>query len=215
MNYLLGIPFANREDLLERALATVKPLWPHTVIVDNSEPGLDPAAWPVRVVPSPVPLTFSQSMNLLQRLASEQSCDVLLYMHNDAEAGPGTADRLLAITDEALVSGRRWGVAFTHYDTLASFNMTMVREVGPWDTILPNYFADNDYYRRVRLAGYEMIETGLPVAHVGGGSNTINSDPRRRFLNGVAYPLYERYYATKWGGTPGRETYVQPFNGAI
>ena len=103
----------------------------------------------------------------------------------------------------------------THYDTLASFNMTMVREVGPWDTILPNYFADNDYYRRLRLAGYEVIETSLPVTHVGGGINTINSDPRRRFLNGVAYPLYERYYAAKWGGTPGREMYVQPFNGAI
>ncbi|HEV2494499.1 MAG TPA: glycosyltransferase family 2 protein [Terriglobia bacterium] len=215
MKYLLGIPFTNRKDLLERAIASVKPLWPHALIVDNSEPGLDPAAWPVQVVPPPVPLTFSQTMNLLQRLASEGLCDALLYMHNDAEAGPGTAERLLAIAGEALVSGRRWGVAFTHYDTLASFNMTAVREVGRWDTNLPQYFADNDYYRRVRLAGYEIIETGLPVTHAAGGSNTINSDSHRLFLNGVTFPLHERYYAAKWGGLPGRETYARPFNGVV
>lgn len=214
MNYLLGIPFANREDLLERAIASVKPLWSHTVIVDNSEIGLDPGAWPVRVLPTSVPLTFSQSMNFLRRLACEQSCDALLYMHNDAEAGPGTAERLVAVTSEALTSGRRWGVAFTYYDTLASFSMTMMREVGPWDAVLPQYFADNDYYRRVRLAGYEVIETGLPVAHADGGSNTLRSDARRRFVNGVTFPLYERYYAMKWGGTPGRETYLRPFDGA-
>lgn len=185
------------------------------VIVDNSDRGLDTLAWPVPVKRPPVPLTFSQTMNLLQRLAAERSCDALISMHDDAEAGPGTAERFLAVTEEAVVSRRRWGAALTAYDTLASFSMAMVREVGPWDTTLPQYFADNDYYRRIRLAGYDVIETGLQVTHANSGSSTIKSDSRRMFLNSVTFPLYERYYATKWGGPPGRETYQRPFNGPI
>jgi GT2 family glycosyltransferase len=125
-----------------------------------------------------------------------------------------TAERFLAITEQEIALRRHWGVAFTHYDALVAFGMTMVRDVGPWDTNLPQYFADNDYYRRVRLAGYSVIETGLTVAHPN-ASSTIESDPRRKFLNGVTFPLYQRYYARKWGGEPGYETYDRPFNGAI
>ncbi len=215
MKYLFGIPFTSRHDLLERALESMKPLWAHAGIVGNSDRGLDALAWPVPVMRPSVPLTFSQTMNLLQRLAAELSCDVLISMHDDGQAGPGTAGRFLDAIEEALTSGRRWGVAFTAYDTLASFSMAMACEVGPWDTLLPQYFADNDYYRRINLAGYEVIETGLPVTHANGGSSTIKTDSRRMFLNSVTFPLYERYYATKWGGPPGRETYRRPFNGAI
>jgi hypothetical protein len=59
----------------------------------------------------------------------------------------------------------------------------MIPEIGEWDTVLPQYFSDCDYYRRVQLAGFELIETGLPVIHVDKGSNTLRSDPRREFLN--------------------------------
>ena len=215
MKYLLGIPFANREDLLRRAIQSVQPLWQHTLIVDNSETRLVPSAWQAEIVAPPVPLTFSQSMNLLQQRAGEAGCDALFYMHNDAEPASGTPERLLAAVEEALASRPRWGVAFTHYDTLAAVNMAMVREVGPWDTTLPQYFADNDYYRRLRLCGWEVLETGLPVSHLEGGSRTINSDAHRLFLNSVTFPLYERYYVAKWGGAPGRETYGKPFNGAL
>lgn len=212
MNYLLGIPFANRDDLLRRAVDSVRTMWPYTVIIDNSEVGLDRSAWPVDITVPQVPLSFSQTMNLLQRLAKARRCDVLCYMHNDAEACEGTADRFLSMLEEAVASTPRWGIAFTHYDTLAAVNMRMVDELGPWDTTLPQYFADNDYYRRIRLGGWEVIETGLPVNHVDGGSRTIHSDGRRMLLNSVTFPLYERYYAAKWGGTPGRETYHRPFN---
>lgn len=212
MKFVLGIPFVNREDLLRRAVNSVSAMWPHTVIVDNSDVGLDPSAWPVEILASHVPLSFSQTMNLLQRLAKTRSCDVLCYMHNDAEACAGTAEQFLLTLEQAHASRPRWGVAFTHYDTLAAVNMKMVAEVGAWDTTLPQYFADNDYYRRIRLAGWEVIDTGLPVIHVEGGSRTINNDSQRILANSVTFPLYERYYAAKWGGPPGRESYERPFN---
>jgi hypothetical protein len=76
------------------------------------------------------------------------------------------------------------------------------------------YFSDCDYYRRVQLAGFELLETGRPVVHVDQGSNTLRSDPRREFLNRITFPLYAAYYAMKWGGRPGREKFALPFNGA-
>ena len=212
MRYLLGIPVVNRPDLLARAVRSAECCWPSTLIVDNSAAGLDPACWPVPILRPPVPLSFSQTMNLLQRLASERYCDALLFMHNDAEAEPGTLESLLAVVDEAVRGGRRWGVAFTHYDTLAAISLTMVPDVGPWDTALPHYFADNDYYRRVRLAGYEILDTGLGVIHHNGASSTIKSDPCRLAQHHVTFPLYESYYTQKWGGRPGQEVYRRPFD---
>jgi GT2 family glycosyltransferase len=213
MRFLLGIPVVSRTDLLIRALQSVRPLWPHTLVIDNSESGLAPEAWPVPILRPPVPLTFAQTMNLLSRFAVERECDAMLFMHDDAEAVRDTAERLVAIVDEAVTVERRWGVAFTRYDCLAALSTRMIREVGEWDTVLPQYFSDCDYYRRVRLAGFELIETGLPVVHVDQGSNTLRSDPRREFLNRVTMPLYAMYYSSKWGGRPGQEKFALPFNG--
>lgn len=214
MRYLLGIPFVNREDLLGLAVESVRAMWPHALVVDNSEDGLRPADWPVEILRPPVPLTFSQSMNLLQRESEARACDVLIFMHNDAEAAPETPERLLAALAEAHESGRRWGAAFTNYDTLAAFDAEAAACVGPWDTTLPQYFADNDYYRRLRLHGYETLDTGLPVAHHNNASSTVKSDPWRGHHNGVTFGLYGGYYAQKWGGPPGGEAFDWPFDGA-
>jgi GT2 family glycosyltransferase len=212
MRYLLGVPVVTRTDLLKRALDSVRELWPDTLVIDNSESGLVPQAWPVPILRPPVSLTFAQTMNMLSRLAVEQECDAVLFMHDDAEAGRDTPARLVAIVGEAVTSGRRWGVAFTRYDCLAALSTRMIRDVGEWDTVLPQYFSDCDYYRRVRLAGFDVIETGLPVVHIDHGSNTARSDPRREFLNRITLPLYAMYYARKWGGQPGHERFDLPFN---
>jgi hypothetical protein len=213
MRFLLGIPIVSRTDLLLTALESVRSLWPHTLIIDNSVSGLIPDAWPVPMFRAPVPLSFAQTMNWLGRLATDRDCDALLFMHDDAEAGYGSAERLIAIVDEAVRTQRRWGVAFTLYDCLAALSTRMIREVGEWDTVLPQYFSDCDYYRRVKLAGFELIETGLHVVHVDQGSNTLRSDPRREMLNRVTLPLYAMYYRSKWGGQPGQEKFALPFNG--
>ena len=213
MSYLLGIPFVNRPDLLAAAVRSIEPCWPQALIVDNAEELLDPAAWPIPLFRPPVPLTFSQTMNLLQRLAVERGAEVVLLMHNDAEAAPGTPEALLAAAGAATAAGRRWGAIWTNYDALAAYSLRMVADVGQWDTTLPQYFADNDYYRRIVLAGYELVDSGLPVVHH--ASSTITTDPRRRFLNGITFPLYEQYYVAKWGGPPGGERFARPFDGAI
>jgi len=216
MKYLIGIPYVNRPDLLYLAVNSIKLFWPQAIVIDNSKNydlRYDKQMSPeIPVYEPPVPLTFSQTMNLLQRMALERQCQVLLFMHNDAEAHPGTPEAFLAVLQELQVSGRKWGIALTNYDTLAAFNMEAVMNVGIWDTVLPQYFADIDYYRRMRLAGYEEVITDLGVTHHNNASSTIKSDSDRMFLHHITFPLYERYYETKWGGKIGEERFNTPFN---
>jgi hypothetical protein len=213
MRYLFAIPIINRPDLLERALRSVPALWSQAVIVDNTAEGLRPEEWPVRVDRPSVPLSVAQTINYLRRRALADALDAVLYMHNDAVAHPETDHKFLALVGSLCEQGRRWGVVFTNYDTLVAFSSAMFRDVGEWDVALPQYFADNDYYRRATLAGFEFIESGLPVDHTNDGSNTIRSDQRLDHLNSVTFPLYEQYYTAKWGGRPGQERFTRPFNG--
>jgi hypothetical protein len=101
----------------------------------------------------------------------------------------------------------------TNYDALAAFNTAAFREVGGWDVHLPWYFADNSMYRKLRLAGYELIESNLPVKHE--PSQTIKSDPFLNHINGITFPIYAEYYRQCWGGSPGNETFTVPFNGVF
>lgn len=214
MRYIVGIPYVNRLDLLNRAVASIRPYWPHTYVLDNSadselkgHAGLNEL---VNIIHPPVPLTFTQSMNWFQRIAAEQGADAVMYMHTDAEAHPGTPEAFLRVLTELKQSGRKWGLALTNFDALAAYNMEAVRAAGPWDTVFSSYFADIDYHRRLRLAGYEEIFTGLPVDHH--ESSSRKSDPCLNFLIDSTWPLYERYYELKWGGRMAQETYSVPFN---
>ncbi|WCR24893.1 hypothetical protein L3476_16040 [Paenibacillus thiaminolyticus] len=145
-------------------------------------------------------------------MGAERNCDAVFYMHNDAEAHEGTPEALLAMLNRWLQERPRWGVAFTHLDTLAAFRMEAVKAAGPWDTELPMYFSDQDWYRRVLLSGYEIAHTGLGVTHHNDGASTVKSDPYLTLLHQVTFPLYYSYYQRKWGGPLGQETYILPFN---
>jgi len=211
----IGIPFVNRPDLLRRAIASVpEPYREHVFVMDSSPDGLGAEELFVSVLRPTVPLSLTQTMNWLAKRSQENNEDFFCYMHSDAEAEPGTVEALLERVGELIASRARWGVVFTNYDTLAAYNSAAVKEVNGWDTVIQTYFCDNDFHRRVVLAGYELIETKLPVRHNEGGSRTIHSDPMKRRLHDITYPLFESYYEKKWGGRPGEEVFLKPFNWA-
>jgi hypothetical protein len=202
------IPFVNRQDLLEKAVGSVpfSAKW-MVEIINNSGAPVPPC--PVSVVRPSVPLTASQTLNYMQMVAKSYSkVPFYLFLHNDAEPEPGTVEGLYEM---ALNAEGKWSVIFTHYDTLAAFNVEAFDAVGGWDTNLPQYFTDNDMYRRLRLAGYPTLESNLAVKHV--GSQTILSDPLRQMVNNITFPVYAQYYERKWGGSPGNETFMKPWNG--
>lgn len=224
------VPHVYNEDLLECALDSIASYGENRFIIDNSprcsslgyhcehlhlsEIVTDPkylGRWNgVKVIQPTVPLSCSQTFNLIMRLTLEQGKKFCVWMHSDAHAPDGTADALLEFMRKTEQDHPKWGVIFTHYDVLSVLNAELLYEVGLWDTILPQYFCDNDYYRRLKLAGYEAIESRLHVDHV--GSQTINSNAERKFLNSVTFPIYQHYYIQKWGGEPGKELFVRPFN---
>lgn len=205
------IPFVNRPDLLDKAVASVR-TFPsaYPLIINNSG---EPLGILADKYNPPVPLTASQSLNLMQYLASGAGVPFYFFLHNDAEAGAGTVEALYTLAREKTERGDKWGVIFTNYDALAAYNTAAFADpaVGPWDQNLPQYYTDNCMYRRLRLAGYEMVSSELPVHHV--GSRTLHSDPIRERVNRITFPIYGQYYAQKWGGPPGSETFDKPWGG--
>lgn len=87
-----------------------------------------------------------------------------------------------------------------------------VDAVGWFDENLhPMYFEDNDYKRRMKVAG-------VPLHPVAGGtrhdnSSTIGSDARYALRNQETFMENAKYYLAKWGGQPGQEKFDVPFDG--
>lgn len=89
----------------------------------------------------------------------------------------------------------------------------VVEKVGLFDErISPNYgyFEDNDYYRRMVIAGIPLI--GIPECRLGHFlSSTIKrfSDKERNQHN-EKFKIAQNNYIRKWGGKPGEERYSNP-----
>lgn len=204
------IPVVNRLDLLKKAIASI-PLddrW-QVEVINNTGACLPDDIYSGDCNPDS-PLTATQSLNWMQSLAKTAwNAPFYFFMHNDAEAGEGTMEKLFQATVE-LHAREKWGAIFTNYDALAAFNVEAFDAVDGWDENFNNYVTDNDMYRRLRLAGYPTFESGFAVSHV--GSQTIHSDPERMRMNSILFPQDLAYYSRKWGGTPGEEKFDTPFN---
>ncbi|WP_152397001.1 glycosyltransferase family 2 protein [Paenibacillus guangzhouensis] len=217
MKYLLGIGYVNRPDLLYRAVQSIEPHWHNTIIIDNSEElELRTHSFPtmIRVIEPPVPLSFSQTMNLMYQKAITETYEVILFMHNDAEIDAIVSTTFLPYVQNLILTKQNWGAVLTSNASppFIAFNVEAMRLVGEWDITFPRYFADQDYYWRLTLAGYPVMKTNHIVTHHNGGGTTFKSDPQLARLHNVTFPLYERYYVAKWGGKPHQELYTKPFN---
>jgi hypothetical protein len=216
----LFIPVVNRMDLLDKAIRSTWKSGVETIVINNSNEWSIPCATATTVYEPPVPLTFAQSQNFMLRQAlgydyihgrSESvKHPFYLFMHNDSEAGEGTVQKLVAMANAYTIQKRNWGVIFTAYDALAAFNTKAFQQIGGWDQNLEWYHGDTDIYRRLRLAGYEMLESNLPVKHE--PSQTLNSDPMISMKVNLMFPCRVNYYRAKWGGDAGNETFITPFN---
>lgn len=200
----------NRPDLVEKAVNSIPELWPLLTFVDNSPGGLKLSAdFPVTPHRFPIPLRFTDTHNWFFKNAKERGAKFLIWMHMDAEAVDNGHLRLLDFVRNHCVGKRKWGLVWTYYDTIAAVNLEMIEDVGGYDPVFEKYFADNDHTRRMRLRGWETIDTGIKTKHV--GSQTIKSDPKLLFLNDVTFPIYQQYYRRKWAGEPENEKYDVPF----
>jgi len=207
------IPIVNRIDLLQNLIPNVTELWDNLTIIDNSGKEIVAAPGKIRVFHPPVPLSFTQSMNWELEETLRQGKAYCIHMHNDAVIPEDACGKLLAYARHVSCIKPRWGVIYTLHDVLCIYNPKAYEAIGCYDTTFAAYFSDNDYFRRMDLAGWERINSGITVKHGpdGQGSQTINSDPYLRYVNNITFPLYRAYYHAKWGGDPGNETFTHPF----
>lgn len=88
---------------------------------------------------------------------------------------------------------------------------TFVESFGFFDeNFTPAYFEDNDMAYRVRIAGGSQIKL-LDAKMYHSGSVTQNWGGK----SFVTSPMFEKnreYYNNKWGGWPGEEKFITPFN---
>lgn len=215
MKSKLHIAYANRPDLTLEALASTREignvhLWPNNGAPDIAVP--DDVT--VRRLPAMSPIDVINMM-----IQSSWDDDVMFWAHNDAFCHPGVAREFFDIVEAQHNSTEKWGVYFSLYDILCAFNMEAVREVGYWDPMFFQYTADPDYYHRMTIGGWPIKQ--WPEGRDGRvehrGSMTIRSD--KEFNHRVQWrektKFDKNYYALKWGGLPGAETYPRPFERAF
>src|SRR5690606_3352243 len=85
--------------------------------------------------------------------------------------------------------------------------------IGPFDeNFWPAYYEDNDYVKRMRLAGYDHI--CVPGCHYWHeGSGTVKAKSARELQeHNKNFKKSSAYYVRKWGGLPYQEKYDAPFN---
>jgi hypothetical protein len=209
------VPFVNRPDLLEDCLKSITPAVDdgriyELLVLDNSLSGFQPRGWQACHRPI-VPLSFAQTQNAFQETARENDADAVLFAHSDMKCTPEALDRLISIAEDAAPG---WGVIFTLYDVLCLYSRQAIDIVGPWDTQIPWYHADEDWYRRVKLAGFGIIEAGAEgVIHQNDASNTIKADWRLALATDMESHLSDFVYQQKWGGAPHQEIFSVPYDG--
>ena len=189
----------NNVEMTEKAVSCARSAGLRPIILDNSD-NFDFKFKAVATHLSPHVYSFASMHNFLAKHAGSY-----FWMHNDVEAPKETFDALI---EACMDKEPDTGIIFANYDRLCWVNGQAIADAGWWDLALPQYFSDNDIYRRVRLAGYKTIELNLPLTHH--VSATLR-DPSILIKNMNTFHLYEEYYRRKWGGLPDHETFNTPF----
>lgn len=227
MKKFIFVPVVNRFDLLEKAVKSIKiDLYDEYIIFNNSEQNIPDSVYEgtqFRIWNPERRMTFTETQNIMRQYAIDNSFDFYSFMHNDGEVHDDTDIELVKYT-EGLTDN--WGVVFTNYDVLCTFNTKAFEDIGPWgDENWPpqqnGYLLDNDYYRRVRSKGYIIKEltdreiTYVPMERVGGvthvGSATLKEQKEQNTWDSQVKSVYD-HYVKKWGGEPGQEKYIHPYD---
>lgn len=213
---LLGVPVLNREDLAARMVASIDyPVDELLVVVnaENKRPTVD-RLWAAAGANGNIrSATFSQpSFNLgcggswNHIIRHRPAGPWWLIVNADIQFGAGDLERLASRMD---------GESRPAFATVFEFgafglNTACVDSVGWFDENLhPMYFEDNDYQRRMFLAGVDYEQLESTTRH--DTSSTINSDAALAARNDVTFRLNAAYYLEKWGGPPRAEKFSLPF----
>lgn len=201
----IGIPTLNRYDLLKPTLERYVKDFPGVgiFIVDNGKQKIKTHG-NVVVVGTIRNIGVAASWNLLCGMIFRTE-DVAIILNDDIYLGVGTE----AIVAEIMTYGEGFFAGHLGWCAFAIRKETY-EKVGKFDERFhPAYFEDNDYgYRLLTIhkIPYRVSDVFTPKEYR--VSSTIEKNPE---LN-IGFERNKKYYIKKWGGEPGHETYLTPFN---
>ncbi len=210
-DFIHFIGYVNAPHLFEKAVTSTIPAAKEGVgiIIDNRSDKSVPspnqiiegkeAAECFSVLEPDVPLTFSQTMNLLIKVSIQKGAKFFTWIHADGEV-TGDSLNLIRTARQHIADGTKWGAIFTCYDVYSAFSVEGWQATGEWDWLrFPFYFSDTDYYRRLEAAGYPYLNIGGEgVIHHNNASNTIKHDELRRMTNDYMFPVWKKLFDEKY-----------------
>lgn len=223
---IIGVPILNRGDLLLRLARSIDYAVGKLVVINNGDdPGVRAAIEQLQsegdfdlLVHQPgFNLGVAASWNWIMRAVS---ADYWLIVGNDIQFTPGDLrkiDRFVRAHPDYVLCPANWG------HSLFAIRPTCVEQVGwfdesPW----PAYCEDQDQMYRMKLAderyGTNHHWADVPDVHaVHGepplwGSSTVWSDPVLNKRCAVTQKNNHEWYKRKWGGYPGEEVFVHPYD---
>jgi glycosyltransferase involved in cell wall biosynthesis len=175
------------------------------LIVDNSRKGWG-SQYGLRAYRDPDDhnLGVARSWNVGAREVLDRDLDYLVIMSTAMRFGPELHTTWKRQMEEF------WGAKVIEADGhswhLIALHRTCFEKVGFFDeNFYPAYFEQTDWCYRLRMAGWEHGFIRVWVNALSQGHALHN-----HLVSCPAEPLLD-YYAQKWGGKKGEETFVQPF----
>lgn len=86
--------------------------------------------------------------------------------------------------------------------------------VGEFDELFaPAYFEDNDFHYRMKLSAQKgVVYPPAMFYHYGSRTQNESAENGLPVVSGGMFENNRAFYAKKWGGVPGSETFLQPYN---
>jgi GT2 family glycosyltransferase len=201
---VVGIPYISNFDLLEECIGSLKSA-SRIHIIDNS-PELGRLTYDtdyrIRVTRPWHNIGVGASWNFI--IKANPDARYWVIINADLKLGPTALD--------IFARGMKLYEMMTFRGLHAfAVRASAIQKVGWFDeNFVPAYFEDNDWSYRARLLGVHIEQVDGDFEH--DGSATIKNDDGYRAENARTFPLNERYYERKWGGSVGHEVYTTPFN---
>jgi hypothetical protein len=223
MKTFIFIPVVNGFDLLQKACASISNVYEESFILNNSGTVIPSEIYEntnFQVITPERPLSFINTMNWAIKKAIDEDYDFFAFMHNDGEVTNGVGLALKEKTESIINNGNdNVAIHFTRYDVYCTFITKLIKNVGFFgDEMWPNkdighhYLSDNDYYRRVALMNYQILDDGkLGDNVIHHGSMSIKNDEDFRKQSCINKNLAMEHYIKKWGGRPHEEKFTIPF----
>lgn len=129
---------------------------------------------------------------------------------NERSIAPQNISQLIALDRE--------GTAVALHPCFSAFAVSKPtwETIGEFDEVFaPAYFEDNDYHYRMQVGGIDAI--AYPPAmfyHFASRTTREAAEPGREIVTNKSFEKNRSMYALKWGGQPGNEKFVIPYDDA-